>query len=62
MKKLWQTPELIVLMRGKPEEVVLSVCKLDSPSALNGPYIEYAMCGIEISAGVCDPCNSIGSS
>lgn len=26
-KKAWQTPELIVLVRSRPEEAVLSVCK-----------------------------------
>lgn len=26
-KKAWVTPELIVLVRSRPEEVVLTVCK-----------------------------------
>jgi hypothetical protein len=26
-KKEWKTPELIVLVRGKPEEAVLAACK-----------------------------------
>ena len=26
-KKKWQNPELIVLVRGKPEEAVLTACK-----------------------------------
>lgn len=26
-KKAWQKPELIVLVRSKPEEMVLAVCK-----------------------------------
>jgi hypothetical protein len=26
-KKAWQKPELIVLVRSKPEEAVLTVCK-----------------------------------
>ncbi len=27
MKKVWQKPELVVLVRGKPEESVLAACK-----------------------------------
>ena len=27
MKKSWEKPELVVLVRGKPEESVLQVCK-----------------------------------
>ncbi len=26
-KKTWQKPQLIVLVRGKPEEAILSFCK-----------------------------------
>jgi len=26
-KKVWEKPELIVLVRGKPEEAVLNACK-----------------------------------
>jgi hypothetical protein len=28
MKRTWQTPKLIVLVRGKPEELVLTGCKM----------------------------------
>jgi len=28
MKKMWQAPRLIVLVRGKPEESVLLICKV----------------------------------
>jgi len=27
MKKVWEKPELVVLVRGKPEESVLASCK-----------------------------------
>jgi hypothetical protein len=41
-KKEWYEPELIVLVRSKPEEAVLSVCKAyTSPS---GPANNAAMC------------------
>lgn len=26
-EKIWLTPELVILVRSKPEEVVLTVCK-----------------------------------
>ena len=31
--KQWQTPKLIVLVRGKPEEWVLDGCKQTEPSS-----------------------------
>ena len=41
-KRAWSSPELIVLVRGKPEESVLVACKNRStqPSAVN----EYLGC------------------
>ncbi len=40
MKKVWQKPELVVLVRGKPEEAVLTACKggtfSGSPQVGNG--------------------------
>ena len=27
MKKIWQTPKLVILFRGRPEEYVLGACK-----------------------------------
>jgi hypothetical protein len=35
-KKKWQTPELVVLLRNKPEEAVLSSCKF-YPGIPSGP-------------------------
>jgi len=34
-KSAWQRPELIVLVRSRPEEAVLAGCKI--PSANSGP-------------------------
>ena len=31
-KKQWQTPELIILSRGRPEEAVLASCKASQSS------------------------------
>ena len=36
-KKTWSKPELIVLVRGKPEEAVLAGCKLDFPTGVSPP-------------------------
>jgi hypothetical protein len=30
--KKWETPELIILLRGKPEEAVLRTCKISGGS------------------------------
>jgi len=42
-KKEWITPELIVLVRSKPEEAVLAVCKLEGDFR-NGPRGWVVMC------------------
>jgi hypothetical protein len=39
-KKEWKTPELIVLVRSKPEEAVLAGCKYYSPN--QGGLASYA--------------------
>lgn len=36
-KKKWGKPKLIILTRGKPEERVLAVCKIDWPTHPVGP-------------------------
>ena len=45
-RKAWVMPELIVLARGKPEEAVLTVCKLNQTKGgtVNGPYYSKAKC------------------
>jgi len=50
-KKAWKTPELVVLVRGEPEEAVLSNCKgTANPSAKkdtkNTGCAEKSSCGI----------------
>jgi len=39
-KKKWEKPKLIVLVRGKPEERVLAVCKWNP----GGPDVYYGSC------------------
>ena len=46
-KKEWCEPELIVLVRSKPEEAVLAACKrIDLSGAVNDSYTHclYAPC------------------
>jgi hypothetical protein len=61
VKKEWTKPELIVLVRSKPEEGVLTACKHnDGVSIGGGPYDAYGGC-----AGLnrCDfPCDAPSSS
>jgi hypothetical protein len=56
-KKEWQDPELIVLVRGKPEEAVLSACKGESRG---DPNNMAGACNTE--DGQCFVCEGIGVS
>ena len=51
-RSAWSRPELIVIVRGKPEESVLDVCKT---GGLVGPVPTYAVC-TEVMSG--DQCNT----
>jgi len=42
--KLWEKPKLIVLVRGKPEEAILTVCKTGDGTATSGPHWEFMGC------------------
>jgi hypothetical protein len=56
-KKVWVSPELIVLMRSNPEESVLFVCKAGASA---GPASGFAICADELPG--CTGCNSeVGS-
>jgi hypothetical protein len=50
-KKQWTKPELIVLVRNKPEEAVLGACKM--VSGPDGPLATYIACGTDACAGWC---------
>ncbi len=41
--KKWTSPELVVLTRSQPEEVVLAYCKAASTQYV-GPVTEYGSC------------------
>lgn len=49
-KKKWETPELVILTKGKPEEAVLFGCKLTEEfSGQNGPKSRKCI----VSSGPC---------
>ena len=58
MKKVWEKPKLVVLVRGKPEEVVLLACKTE-PVAGVVPSGTWGGC--YGSLPVCSECADIGA-
>jgi len=60
MKKTWVAPKLIILVRGKPEELVLDVCKAMFEGA--GPTaMAFSFCG-QIYLGACAACSDLSDS
>lgn len=61
MKKTWLKPELVILVRGRPEEYVLGACKdVGAPDAGPTPIQAGAIC-LENMVN-CEPCNGIAQS
>lgn len=59
MKKPWQKPELVVLVRNRPDEAVLAACKTGSAP---GGYLNYnGGCWYE-SDLACYKCSLVSSS
>ena len=56
-KKMWEKPELAVLLRSSPEEAVLTACKY--PSQIGGSTFNG---GCHTFAVVCIACDALGSS
>jgi hypothetical protein len=52
MKRLWEKPKLVVLVRGKPEEAVLNFCK--KGQAVGGPQNVNKGC-LRIDESGCSP-------
>ncbi len=50
VKKVWKTPELIVLVRNKPEEAVLQGCK----GLSLGPYASDSFCSSNSGCFTCE--------
>ena len=59
-EKTWQTPQLVVLARGTPEEAVLVACKNNNNL---GDTLDYGGCGRKVQSRLCaGPCNAEGAS
>ncbi len=58
-KKAWRKPELIVLVRNKSEEAVLTACKAHATEG--GPLLGFAHCD-NFDYDPCNICESISSS
>ena len=56
-KKKWETPKLVVLVRGRREEAVLQACKGDVGGAI-GAFFECSDAGVVF----CDICSETTSS
>jgi len=57
VKKTWSKPGLLVLVRGKPEEAVLTQCKFN-PQTGSSSLSNHATCNYS----GCTVCSSINSS
>lgn len=56
-KKVWQTPKLIILARGRPEEFVLAGCKVK-----NNPVTAANKQSGCIEKNTCRLCKAVGTS
>jgi hypothetical protein len=56
-KKLWQQPELIVLVRNRPEEAVLIVCKGAGP--VQASDSAWGSCLEDLSMICGEPCQGL---
>ena len=61
MKKKWKKPRLVVLVRSRPEESVLSFCKTGGALS-GGPYPFHVGCQEEYDPGGCIKCSAAQSS
>jgi len=58
MKKVWEKPKLVLLCRGRDEEVLLSgVCKMSGDASANNVYVV----GCSKLSG-CGACNFVSTS
>ena len=60
--KTWMTPQLIVLVRSRPEEAVLSVCKTGTPRDFPVPSTTGADCNDLNGDPAHNPCQYTASS
>jgi hypothetical protein len=58
--KAWETPQLIILARGTPEENILLVCKaIDAPFSIVAENYQQSNCA-DTPVGNCGTCQSRG--
>jgi hypothetical protein len=57
-KKEWKTPELIVLVRSKPEEAVLTACKIGATYAT----INSVLAACQKTGSCSNPCSDTSGS
>jgi len=57
-RKKWSTPQLVVLVRGKPEEGVLAACKYSNKSGATQAAYNAQYCV----SGYCAQCNVFAAS
>ena len=63
MKKIWETPQLIILARGTPEESVLTHCKRIAAGYANYPAaVGQVGCDWDPGDGNCGACQARASS
>ena len=58
MEKLWEKPELTVLLRGQPEEVLTNGCKLVGATSFYLSSSNSQGCGEGTKPGNCGVCHS----
>ena len=56
-QKKWQKPELVVLVRTTPDEVVLTACK--GNNVATNPAVNFTLCSL---AGCDSPCSALAAS
>ena len=63
-KKVWETPQLIILARGEPEESVLTHCKTMNPNqAVAGPdLVTQQLTCAQGTIGNCNNCQARANS
>ena len=58
-RRAWETPELIVMVRSRPEEAVLAGCKYDTTIVGTGASTEFAGCMLRQNKNMCkDDCSA----
>jgi hypothetical protein len=58
VRKEWEKPQLIILVRGRPEEAVLTACK----SSGAGPGTDFAACTDIVVPPNCEKCHMLDPS